>query len=237
MENPTFRFKQFNITDAKCGMKLGTDGVLLGAWTSVDDVHSIMDVGAGCGIISLMLAQRCDASILAVEIDKNASEDCQTNFSESPWASRLTVTNADFNGITSPVNSEGFDLIVSNPPFFNNGITAPSKSRAQARHEQTLTIESLIQGASKLLSANGRLALITPADRCDDIIFFAEINRLKLCRRCDVIPVINKMPKRILWEFSFRNQRPIMEQLVIRVEDNAFSDKYVELMSDFYLKM
>ena len=177
-----FQFKQFGINDSECAMKIGTDGVLLGAWANIEQSHSILDVGSGSGLISIMLAQRSDATITGIEIDSFASNQSIENINASPWRNRISVINTDFIVWASMAhNFSQFDHIVSNPPFFNNGPVAPNESRAIARHCNSLGYEQLIKLSKKLLTDNGKLSIISPFERQDDIIFYSELEQIFIC--------------------------------------------------------
>lgn len=227
-----FRFKQFNVLNDKTAMKVGTDGVLLGAWCDVANAHRMLDVGTGCGLISLMVAQRnASALIHGIDIDDGAIAEAQYNFAQSPWTSRLSAEIADFNQF----DSGAYDLIVSNPPFFNNGVLPPSTSRTLARHSTTLTIEALIGRCSSLLSPEGVIAIITPADvelavrRC--IVQFG----LGLRRFTRVVPVAGAPVKRLLWEIVASDVETVVDTITIAQENHSYTQQYRELTSGFYL--
>lgn len=235
-----FLFKQFEVIDENCAMKVGTDAVLVGAWTEVERSHRILDVGAGSGIISLMLAQRAaSAFVTAVEIDGGAVADCEVNFRQSPWASRLDVVSGDFRSV------EGrYDLIVSNPPFFGNSLRAAGTRRALARQGDELSYVSLIDFASRRLEENGRLVLISDTSNEAEIDFEALVRRFSLRRKCLVRPMPGKKPKRILWDFELRNpnaSHPVAsafdetEEIILRDESGKFSERFMLMTVDFYL--
>ncbi len=229
-----FRFKQFQVRNKLSAMKVGTDGVLIGAWADVSNVNSVLDIGCGTGLISLMTAQRCNATIIGVEIDRNAAEEAKTNFENSPWVQQLFVRNIDFADMCD--TDECYDLIISNPPFFSNGITAPDKSRATARHGLSLTYEHIIAFASTHLTASGRLVLISPYDSLDSIICKASYHRLNISRQTDVYSTPGKsQPIRILWEMSCQQQQFKHTKLHIRNSDNSYSSEYIDLTKEFYL--
>jgi tRNA1Val (adenine37-N6)-methyltransferase len=232
----TFRFKQFEVSNTKSAMKIGTDGVLLGAWARLPQSHcKIMDVGAGTGVISLIVAQRCSqASIAAIEISEMAADECRDNFLNSPFSRQLEVINSD---VTQYHTAERFDLIISNPPFFNQALRSNDTERATARSEGSLSATFLLKIASQLLSDDGQLAMITPTDRANDIIYEATMQRLHLCRRCDVVSVEGKQPVRTLWQFSRQDVPLEQTTLKLRSSDNQPTDDYRKLVDDFYIKI
>lgn len=229
----SFTFKRFALCDSRCGMKIGTDGVALGSWTSVGDASDAIDVGAGSGLISLMLAQRGVKHVTAIEIDSGAAEDCRLNIAASPWADRVNLYEGDFASYNPP---KPVDLIVSNPPFFDTGETAPDAARAGARHEGSLNFSSLIDFASARLKPSGRLSLIAPSERADDIIWLGEMRHLKLRRLCHVSTVATRDPARVMLELSPTDGPICYEHLDIRDTDGRLSDGFRLLTQDFYLK-
>lgn len=232
-----FRFKRFTVLQQKSAMKTGTDGVLLGAWCGHKSApENILDVGAGTGIISLMLAQRFDnARVTGLEIDHDAFTECAENFRNSPWSPRLTAIEDDFRN--NALSGDRFDLIVSNPPFFKNGIKAPDKSRATARHTDSLSAEEVLRTGAGLLKPGGRIALVTPAESEPDLIFEATMCGLSPCRLTEVQSVEDKKPVRLLSEFT--NGKDVVmarDTLTIRHTDNRYTDRYISLTKEFYLQ-
>ncbi len=233
-----FRFKHFEVLNDRTAMKVGTDGVLLGAWCDVTGARRVLDVGAGCGVISLMVAQRNDMTqIDAVEIDKDSADEAALNFSRSPWSNRLHIEHYDFNEFAMRDMVEGYDLIVSNPPYFTNGILPPDASRMSARHTRNLTYGQLLRNAGKLLADDGKIALITPFDNIKEIVEECVFNNLNISRKIDVISVEDLPPKRVLWELVKHRCQLLENNLVIEVAPGVYSDEYVNLCKDFYLKM
>ena len=230
-----FRFKQFAVVNDRTAMKVGTDGVLLGAWCPAEGARHVLDVGTGCGVIALMIAQRnASAVINAIDIDHDAIEEATLNFKASPWGERLTAIEGDFNELQT---AERYDLIVSNPPYFTNGVLPTGDARTQARHTGTLSYRQLIEGASRLLSDDGTLALITPTDAEQDIIEAATFASLPVRRLTRVIPVEDAAPKRTLWLLSRRDMAYCEDTLTIAHRDGTFTSDYVALTGAFYLKM
>lgn len=238
-----FRFKRFSIDDSRCGMKIGTDGVLLGAWVRIDDsCRRVIDVGSGSGLIGLMMAQRYpDVEIIGVDIDAEACKDARCNVKQSPWADRITVVNADVEGwipITSACEGE-IVSIVSNPPFYTEPLQSPDSSRALARHGDGFGVEALIKWCAGVMTRDGdSLSFIAPAMRDDDIQYQLSLCRLSPVRITDVVPKAGKAPLRRLYEV-----RPdknvtttcIMDELCLRDSSGAFTEEYTLLTNEFYL--
>lgn len=209
-------------------MKLGTDSVALGVWTETcADARTALDVGAGSGVLALMLAQRFPAlKITALEYEHGAVLDCTSNFIASPWRDRLSVVEGDFAGYIPP---GPVDLIVSNPPYFTGGPVAPEKERAVARHEGTLNYATLIDYAVRNLSDCGSLAMILPAGKYDDALYCAEMARLKLRRLAWLLPAEGKSPIRVMMQLRRHDGHCAVETLAVR------SEVFRRLTSDFYL--
>jgi tRNA1Val (adenine37-N6)-methyltransferase len=238
MANSYFAFKQFIVYHDKCAMKVGTDGVLLGAWAGVNSAARILDVGTGTGLIAIMLAQRSNAFIDAVEIDEKACIQATENVDACPWKERIAIHHQPFQHFAiTAVN--GFDLIVSNPPFFRNSLKPRGQTRTLARHDDTLNFESLLFYSSQLLSAAGRLAVIIPAK---DMIHFTELayfQDLHLQLQTLVRPHAGKDYSRCMAEFSRnRNQASLTSELCIKKNDSEeYSDEYRTLTREYYLAM
>lgn len=232
-----FRFKQFELSNSRSAMKIGTDGVLLGAWAQLPDgciSPRILDVGSGTGIVALMTAQRySDAYIDCVEIDDSAFAECSDNVATSPFCHRVTVVHTDFLHYNPDIK---YNLIVSNPPFFKDSLRAEWVQRSVARHEDSLPLVSLLPKASGMLADNGRVALILPVERDKDVLFEATLAGLTPCRICHVHTRRGKPSRRTLWEFSRCQHGPSQEtEIFIQEEDGKYSAEYVSLLRDFYL--
>ena len=222
-------------------MKVGTDGVLLGAWCSLENYpKTILDIGTGTGIISLMLAQRSSAiRIDGVEIDKSAFEQTVDNFENSDWSDRLYCYNTSFQKFADESNNEGikYDLIVSNPPFYKEDYITKNISRNKARFSQFLSFKELIQGVSKILSKSGFFSTIIPFKEESAFIGLAQQNSLFLNKLCRVKGNKNSEIKRCLLTFSFNKKATKETNLIIENSRHKYTKEYVELTNSFYLKM
>jgi tRNA1Val (adenine37-N6)-methyltransferase len=225
-----FYFKQFTIHQDRCALKVGTDGVLLGAWTACKNSNLILDIGAGTGIISLMLSQRSGATITAIEIDKDASEQCADNFKNSPWSNRLTVIQQSVQKY-SEKSTHSFDLIVSNPPF--HSIQKTTTQRSTARSEQELNLSELFKAVHSLLLRKGKFCIIFPFSRIEELVQFAKGFQLYAAKICSVKGNHSSEVKRILVEFKFGEQQLIETNLTIEKERHNYTSEYRELCTDY----
>ena len=241
-----FTFKQFTIAQDRCAMKIGTDGVLLGAWASIDhNPYSILDIGSGTGIISLMLAQRSIAdNIEAIELDDAAYEQCTENFEASTWADRLFCFHAGFDEFVDEYatdetdEDELYDLIVSNPPFYAEDVTSGNEARDNARQNTSLPFNELLSGASKLLSKNGIFSTIIPFKEEEEFVKLAATFQLFPKRITRVKGNANAEVKRSLLEFTKKLSSNLKtEGLVIEKDRHIYTEDYINLTKDFYLKM
>lgn len=233
-----FQFKQFAIKQDRCAMKVGTDGVLLGAWAPLDHTpYSILDIGAGTGIIALMLAQRSHAGqIDALEIDDDAYEQAVENFEDSPWGDRLFCYHAGLDEFMDEPEDE-YDLIVSNPPFYTDAYLPEDEQRAKARFADALPFEDLLEAATLLLSGQGVLAVIIPYKEEEKFIGLAKAEELYPFKITRVKGTPDSETKRSLIAFS-RDVRELQEdELVIETERHIYTKEYIGLTKDFYLKM
>ncbi len=221
-----FRFKQFGIKQEQSAMKVGTDGVLLGAWAPVDGVRRALDVGAGTGLIALMLAQRGAEHVSAVEIDPDACAEASGNVERSPWVDKVCVKCVDFREFKA---EKPYDLIVSNPPYNEESLESPDPRRAAARSQSALPLEALITHAAEMLAPMGKLALILPHSQLDRLIYAAAMNRLNVNTVVEVAHHRGRSPRRIMALLS-RELTPIVKQsLYIQ------SAEFANLTKEFYL--
>jgi len=238
MPNDYFKFKQFTIRQSACSMKVGTDGVLLGAWVAVEAAaRRILDVGTGTGLIALMLAQRSPlAQVDAVEVDAAAASQARENAKSSPWAARLNIMHQDFNHFAGRATSR-YDLLVSNPPYFSRSLTSPDSRRTAARHTGLLLHEDLIGGSLQLLSERGKLAVVMPCAEGNIFVAQAEKAGLHCNRKLHVAAKKGRPAMRLLMELS-RSSAALDEQHLC-IEDSAlhsFTPEYQALTKEFYLK-
>ncbi|MGO4818566.1 tRNA1(Val) (adenine(37)-N6)-methyltransferase [Flavobacterium sp. W22_SRS_FP1] len=234
-----FQFKQFSIDQDRCAMKIGTDGVLLGAWTPIENnPFSILDIGTGTGIIALMLAQRSHAEqIDALEIDEEAYEQSVENFENSPWSDRLFCFHAGLHEFVEEPEDE-YDLIISNPPFYNEDYKTESKQRDMARFQDAMPFEDLIEAAALLLSENGVFSVIIPFKEEDTFLTLAkeyELYPLKITR---VKGTPTTDIKRSLLAFGQTENIDItIDELIIETERHIYTPEYIALTKEFYMKM
>jgi tRNA1Val (adenine37-N6)-methyltransferase len=232
-----FKFKEFTVLQDKCAMKIGTDGVLLGAWATIQNEFSILDIGSGSGLISLMLAQRSNAELIdAIEIDGPAFEQSVANFENSDWSDRLFCYHASLQEFAEEIE-DTYELIISNPPFYTDNYKTEDKQRNTARFTDALPFTHLFEAVAKLMDPSGTFALIIPYKEENKILEIAEVNRLFLKRACRVKGTTTTPIKRSLLEFSFSEQTPTYEALTIEIERHVYTLEYRKLVADFYLKM
>lgn len=237
MATPFFKFKNFTVWHDKCAMKVGTDGVLLGSWATVSDSNRILDVGTGTGLIALMLAQRSNAIIEAIDIDEAACNQAKENIEASVFKDQIKVYCTSIQNYAASTDQR-YDLIVSNPPYFLNSLKGPDNQRNKARHNDTLPLSQLLNGSRKLLTPNGKVSLILPASQQDELNELLPSSRLFKTRETLILPTPQSAPKRILVELS-ANQAKTCEktQLIIEEGRHQYTNDYKELTKDYYLKM
>ncbi len=236
MSETIFHFKYFTVHQDKCAMKVGTDAVLLGSWVDPPPDGNILDVGTGTGLIALMLAQKSKAQIDAVDIDEGAYLQARENFLLSPWFFQLTPVHASFQDFAAKSRTQ-YDLIVSNPPYFQHASKPSEEARAAARHTDMLAYGELIEGVKKLLQPNGRFCVILPFKEGMDFLDMAQQHGLFCQRLARVKTKPGKPEKRVMIEFGFRFGVMTEEEIIIQEEDNSFSAQYVRLTEDYYLNL
>ncbi|TGV02827.1 tRNA1(Val) (adenine(37)-N6)-methyltransferase [Flavivirga rizhaonensis] len=238
MSKKPFVFKQFSVNQEQCAMKIGTDSVLLGAWTSVKgNPFSILDIGAGTGILSLMLAQRSHAKVIdAIEIDDDAYEECVDNFEQSPWGDRLFCYHAALEEFVNEIDDK-YDLIISNPPFYSEDYKTENKQRDIARFQDAMPFDHLIESVSKLLSESGIFSVIIPFKEEDKLVHLASKFNLIPNKTLHIKGTPTSEIKRSLIEFSFSKSDLKIDSLIIESSRHQYTENYINLTKDFYLKM
>ncbi len=258
MKERLFRFKQFSVSHRRSAMKVGVDGVLIGAWAGAEfpgvEKPRILDVGTGCGLIALIMAQRCPTAVIeGVDTHRDSVEEAQENFLASPWSDRLSAGvksfPADFTASDSltVTGSDGFyDLIISNPPFFAAGMDpGDTDCRVRSRHAAELSPLSLLAEGSKLLRPGGRIAQITPPEWRDALLETAREHGLRLSREAILYSTPSSQPKRILTEFTLRTYHSEREdkaegcdakKIIIQTAPETYTDQYRNLTGELYIK-
>ncbi len=233
-----FQFKKFGVHHGYSSMKVGTDAVLLGTLANAPAQGRILEVGTGCGIISLILAQRSNAEITAIDIHQNSVWEARANFKASPWNERLKALLISFQAFADRENPIRFDKIVSNPPFFENDLKSPNPDRNLARHNDTLTQRDFLKASRNFITEKGQIAIILPTVEAfsfrEEAIHFG----FYLFRQIKIIPKAEKKANRMILEFG--NEKPeeiISETLTIRNQDNSYSESYRSLTEDYYISL
>jgi tRNA1Val (adenine37-N6)-methyltransferase len=236
MPNDWFQFREFLVRQDRTAMKVGTDGVLLGAWAGSDSARQVLDIGTGTGLVAIMLAQRNPlAAITAIEIDHDSAGQAAENAARSRWASRIEVVEADFRTWT-PDPEVHFDLIVCNPPYFSRSLKNPDDQKADARHDHRLPLEQLIERAGGFLAGNGVLALILPFARVGEAMAKAANCGLFLNREMRIRGHAGVPVKRVLLEWSRLQAEVRSGEMILETDARGkFSDEYRELTDQFYL--
>ena len=236
MGKNSFQFKQFTINQERCAMKVGTDGTLLGAWANAPERPCrILDIGTGTGLLALMMAQRYpEASVVGIDIDKDAAMQAQENVGASPFSDRITIIHGDATKIE---DKEEFDAIVCNPPYFVDSLICPKDQRTLARHTVSLTYEQLMGTAYKLLKNDGVFSIVVPTENNDAIESAAAFAGFLISRICMIKTTPNKLPKRQLIELrKARTEDLDFKEVILEEVHNKRSEWYFELTKEFYLK-
>lgn len=236
MSTPYFHFRQFSITQDKAAMKISTDGVLLGAVCAFDGANRILDIGAGTGLISLMAAQKSNAEITAVEIDKDAYYQAKENVEKSKFASRIKVLHGDFLHLYNN-STDKFDYIVSNPPFFRNSLKNNDKGRSIARHEDALPFNRMLPVVSRILSYGGTFSVIIPESERLYFVRLGIANGLHLCRKIVVKSFKESEPQRVILSFSNIIKPMKQDTVVIYASQGIYTEQFKTITKDFYLNV
>lgn len=232
-KNNFFQFKQFRVEQQRAAMKVGIDGVLLGAWASFDHETNILDIGSGTGLLALMAAQKCGAFVDAVEIEPEAALEARTNFEASPWSTRLKLHQTSFQEFQTETR---YQHLISNPPFFDETPRSDNAKRDKARHSESLSLSDLLQKSASLLHPDGKISLVLPVDKEERLRSLARENQLYLNRCAKVFPDSNKQAHRILVELSFRPKPEEHDQIYIReAASGVYTAQYRAITREFYL--
>ncbi len=236
MPNDTFEFKKFKIKQDKCAMRVSTDAVLLGAWVIPNGSTSILDIGTGTGVIALMLAQKSNASILAIDIDKESTEQARLNVAESIYSDKVNVLHASFQDLVK-TSDQKFNLIVTNPPYFIDSLKNTSETRSTARHTDSLSFEDLINGVKKLLDEKGKFCLILPKNEAALFREMAQLKGLYLSKLLRIRTRFEKeSEKRHLMQFEFKESEFSESTLVIEKDSHRnYTQEYKDLTKDYYI--
>lgn len=236
MSNDYFRFKQFSIRQEGASFRVTTDSVLLGAWARTEDAGSILDIGTGTGLLALMAAQRSAAHIVAIEPDSNSFIQAGLNFAASPWKERMTLLNVTVQDFY-PESGTGFDAIIVNPPYFVDSLPNPDETKARTRHTVTLSQTDLLEAAVRLLNPGGSLHLVLPVVEAARFMTLTGVSGFFCTRRLYVRPTPAQPPSRVLMSLM-REDAPCTEDEIVIEKGgrHIYSDEYVSLTKDFYLK-
>jgi tRNA1Val (adenine37-N6)-methyltransferase len=238
LSNPFFQFKQFTVYQDKCAMKVCTDACLFGAWVAEEVISnklkpiSILDIGAGTGLLSLMLAQKLKCTVDAVEIERGDFLQCRDNFEQSAWSEQL---NPFWTDIKKFQTGKQYNLIISNPPFFDNDLKSGSKEKNRAKHNLLLNLNELFIEADRLLSKEGYFALLLPHHRKDEGIKLAKVKGFFLSAICNVQQTPNHPPFRTMFLFQRKEIAYIETGIIIKEEDGQYSEAFTALLKDYYL--
>ena len=236
MSNDSFEFKKFKIKQDKCAMRVSTDAVLLGAWVIPNGSASILDIGTGTGVIALMLAQKSNAAIVAIDIDKESTEQAKLNVAESIYSSNVNVLHSSFQELVK-TSTKKFHLIVTNPPYFIDSLKSTSDTRTTARHTDSLSFDDLLNGVKKLLDEKGKFCLILPKN---EAILFREMAQSKGLYLSKLLRIRTRFEKdsekRHLMQFEFKESEFSESTLVIEKDSHRnYTQEYKDLTKDYYI--
>lgn len=236
MANPYFEFQQFKVYHDRCAMKVGTDGVLLGAWADASKAEMILDVGTGSGLIALMLAQRFSATVHAIDIDEPSCEQAMHNVEASPWSNRMNVRCSSFASFAS-LHAGSYDCVVSNPPFFTDSLQAEDARRHRARHNDSLSPGELLEHSKKVLRKQGLLHVIYPPEEAEFLVELAMERGWSVARRCVVFSKPGKPVRRVLLSLLLGQTECEESQLTLETDErHVHTDAYAALTRNFYLR-
>lgn len=238
MGNSFFRFKQFTVYQDQCALKVCTDACLFGAWTAEQvksfkaKPKSVLDIGAGTGLLSLMLAQQITAEIDAVEIERADHNQCAANFEQSAWNNRLHIHLSDIKNFRT---AKQYDLIISNPPFFENDLKPQTEHKQRSKHDHSLTLKELLAETARLLSENGHCAFLLPFHRRSELLEIAATHDLHPASICTVKQTAKHEPFRVLFFLQKEKTEPREEEIAIKMNGEEYSNAFIALLKDYYL--
>jgi len=238
-EVEAFRFKEFAVEQDQCAMKVGTDGILLGAWASTEKVQKVLDIGTGCGVVAIMIAQRAQsAEVHGIEIEAAAHQQATANMADSPWSANLKAIHKSIQDYAK-LSREEYDLIVSNPPFFSGGTFSLNENRNNVRHTVKLAHGDLLSASRKLLSKNGKLCIILPLMEGLRLKELCESYRLYCTKITEIKSRPDKSTERLLMQFEKTEKEVVKEELVVYASPRSkkYSAAYIELTKAYYLNM
>jgi len=232
-----FRFKQFIVEDDRSTMRIGTDAILLGAWADPGQAQSILEIGTGCGVISLMLAQKSDARIDAIDIDEESIKQASANFRQSPWSEQLHPLQVSLQDLIAKGHQK-YDLVITNPPYFISSLPSPDAKKNRARHTTNLSRQELLAGMNHFLNDKGIFLIILPEEESRKFSVLAETAGLFIQKQMRVKPKAGKPFNRVLNRFGFQPcELPLPEELVIRNQDNTFTKEYIDFTDAYYFSL
>ena len=236
MSETFFHFKQFTVHQDKCAMKVGTDAVLLGSWVKADKALQILDIGTGSGVIALMIAQKSNAQIDAIDVDENAFQQSLENFKNSRWPIRLNSKHKSLQNYSIEYTGK-YDLIITNPPYFHHASKPAIESRLNARHSDLLTFDELLDGVKKLLNPDGQFYVILPCKEGLEFLDKAQRKELFCHHLLRIKTKADKNEKRLIMKFGFQLDKLKEEEIIIQEDDGSFTQEYIDLTYDYYIQL
>ena len=229
-----FRFRQFTVEDEKSALRVGTDAMLLGSWANPGIAKKILDIGTGCGVLALMMAQETTAFVEAIDSDQSSVIEARDNFLRSPWASRLSAIQNSIQSFSSMANSR-YDFIIANPPYFSNSLKSPAARNNQTRHDDSLSLTDLVGFVSKLLADDGCFAVIMPSGSTEKFLLTCSDNRLYLWRRLEIYSKPDTQAKRTLMEVTKNHvENPECSKLTILDSARKYTPEYLTMTERFH---
>lgn len=229
-----FQFKHFQLKQTDSALKMGTDAMVLGAFCSDLDFKKALDVGAGTGVLALMLAQSSKGSIDAIEIDEKSANEARFNFEQSNWSQRLRLIHQDFQSFTS---EDKYDLIISNPPYYESTLKGEDARKASSKHVDNLTPQVFAKRIASLLNENGICQIIVPFETQQNWVLAFEVNQFFVTRKIIIRGKKSHHPNRVILQFSYQQKNKIESIFVIRNEDGSYTSDYIELTKEFHSKL